>query len=659
LLSRLVCWQSRIHYCLAGLNLTYMRMKKIYPILLFTLFYACASQLVLAQSASLPENLLLPPHPRLLLLAGEEAAIKKNVATDPSWQKLHKAILAECTAILDKPPVERIQVGRRLLAVSRECLRRVFYLSYAYRLTQEERFLKRAEQELLAVSSFSDWNPSHFLDVAEMTMAVAIGYDWLFDGLSVPARAVIREAILKNGIEPSLNPKHNAWLTVSNNWNQVCNAGMTYGALAIYEDQPELARQIIDRALQTIGLPMEDYAPDGAYPEGYMYWGYGTSFNVMFISALEKAVGQDFGLSAKPGFMRSASFLLHMTAPSGDSFNYADARLHGDAKEKGELQPALFWFADKTKDPSLLWFEKANLATVNPKAHLGNRLLPAALIWGKEVPLDQVPAPTEQMWVGQGKNPVALMRTSWTDPGAIYVGLKGGSPSVSHAHMDVGSFVLEAAGVRWAMDFGMQEYNSLESKGVQLWGKEQDAQRWRVFRYNNLVHNTLTVNDELQKVDGHAAISSHGGRPDFMHATTDITDLYKGLLRKASRGIAIVNQQYVTVRDEVEAADQDARIRWTLLTSAEVNITGSNTIELTKDGKKLLLKVTSPKNVDLKTWMTDPPADYDAPNPGTIMTGFETTVQAGKKEVLQVQLIPDPTRVKVARREKPLQRWPR
>ena len=42
---------------------------------------------------------------------------------------------------------------------------------------------------------------------------------------------------------------------------------------------------------------MKDYGPDGAYPEGYGYWGYGTSFNVMFLSAVEKLFGKDFGLT--------------------------------------------------------------------------------------------------------------------------------------------------------------------------------------------------------------------------------------------------------------------------------------------------------------------------------------------------------------------------
>lgn len=158
-------------------------------------------------------------HPRILLLKGEEQKIRELIAGDETWEKMHFAILKECNKIICKPPLERVMVGRRLLATSRECLRRVFYLSYAYRLTDDKRFSSRAEEEMLAVSAFSDWNPSHFLDVAEMTMALAIGYDWLFDELPESSRETIRDAIVNKGIEPSFNDNYNWFLRASTNWN--------------------------------------------------------------------------------------------------------------------------------------------------------------------------------------------------------------------------------------------------------------------------------------------------------------------------------------------------------------------------------------------------------------------------------------------------------
>jgi hypothetical protein len=248
------------------------------------------------------------------------------------------------------------------------------------------------------------------------------------------------------------------------------------------------------------------------------------------------------------------------------------------------------------------------------------------------------------------------MRTSWTDSG-IFLGMKGGSPSAGHAHMDVGSFVMEADGERWAMDFGMQKYESLESKGVQLWGRTQDAQRWEVFRYNNFVHNTLTINGQLQKVKGYAPIIGASFDPQFMNATTDLTQLYKGAVNKAIRGVGIVDQKYVVVRDEIETLDSIATIRWTLLTSADVKIINKNQVELTKNNKKLILKVLEPDNIDLKTWTTVPPHSYDAPNPGTILTGFEVKLPPKTKTAITVVLISEENNKTVIEEIKPLRKW--
>jgi hypothetical protein len=604
-----------------------------------------------AQTDHLGPDVKLPAHPRILMLKGEEVAVKKTIAGDKTWDKLHKAILSECDAMIPLPTLQRIQIGRRLLDKSREAIRRIFYLSYGSRMTGEKKYAERAEKEMLTIAAFSDWNPSHFLDVAEMTMAMSIGYDWLYNDLPENSRIAIREAIIKKGIEPSLDAKNNSWLRATHNWNQVCNAGMTYGAIANYENNPELAKQIIHRAIDAIVLPMNDYSPDGAYPEGYGYWGYGTSFNVMFISAVEKLFGKDFGLSQQPGFLQTAGYLENMTGPSGLPFNYSDAG------SGGGLQPAMFWFAAKTKDPSLLWVERSRLISGEPKSFIGNRLLPAIMLWSNGVGLDKMTKPKSTMWVGKGKMPVALMRTSWTDSSAIYVGFKGGSASVNHAHMDIGSFVMEADGVRWAMDFGMQEYESLESKGIQVFGRTQDAQRWNIFRYDNLVHNTLTVNNERQRVDGYAPITSSSSNPAFMNAVTDLSAVYKGSLLKANRGVAIVDQKFVAVCDEIETLDKEATIRWTLLTPADVKITGKNQAELTKNGKKLLLQVQEPANITMKTWSTVPPNSYDAANPGTMMTGFEVTIPANTKTTLTVLLIPEKTIGKANKKILELKDW--
>ena len=121
--------------------------------------------------------------------------------------------------IVKLPLNERIKIGRRLLSVSRENLRRIFILSYAYRMTGKSEFLKRAESEMLKAASFSDWNPSHFLDVGEMTMALAIGYDWLYPQLSVQTKKEIENAIVEKGLRPSFDERYNWFVNAVHNWS--------------------------------------------------------------------------------------------------------------------------------------------------------------------------------------------------------------------------------------------------------------------------------------------------------------------------------------------------------------------------------------------------------------------------------------------------------
>jgi hypothetical protein len=590
----------------------------------------------------------LPAHPRILLYDEDIPQIKSNIAGDSIWKKLHQSILNESDKILQLSELQRIKTGKRLLSVSREAIRRIFYLSYSYRMSGEAKYLQKAEKELLAVSEFEDWNPSHFLDVAEMSVATAIGYDWLYHSLSVSTREKIKNALISKAIDASFNDR-NAWhKKAKHNWNQVCNAGITYGLLAIWEDIPELSKTMLQEIVESLRLPMDDYAPDGAYPEGYGYWEYGTSFNVLFLSAIEKITGSDFGLTNSSAFLKTALYQENMTGPSGKCFNYSDGG------EYGALSSTMFWFASKLKDPSLLWNEKAYLAK---DINIHDRLLPTLMIWGGNVQFKDIQAPQKLLWTGQGVAPVALMRTSWTDSQALFVGFKGGTASSNHAHIDAGSFILEADGVRWASDFGAQDYNSLETKGVDLWNVAQNSQRWQVFRYNNFAHNTLTVDGQLHNVKGYADIRSASDSPDFINATTDLSNVLEGQLAECVRGVAIINKQYAVVRDEVKTTGKETTIRWTMMTTADVKLKGNKAIELRKNGKKLNLEVVEPAKITLKTWTTVPTHDYDALNPGTILVGFEVKVPADTKTALTVKLIPQSAK-KSSEKIPELAQWP-
>lgn len=579
----------------------------------------------------------LPNHPRLLMLKGEEKVVMQQVKKDPYWKVMQANLVEECDRILELPLLERKQIGRRLLSVSQEALRRVFYLGYAYRTTGQKKYALRAEQDMLACAAFSDWNPSHFLDVGEMTMALAIGYDWLYQLLPESSRTAIRTAIIEKGMKASLND-NDAWFhRAAHNWNQVCNAGITFGALAVYEDATDFSLELINKALNTIRPAMHEYAPDGAYPEGPGYWGYGTTFNVFFNAAIEKAYGKDFGLNAEKGFLETGLYSQHIITPGYNQFNYSDNGY------RAGFSPIIFWFYSKTHDPALLYMQKGLYEQTDKSSYLRNRILPMALIFGagSKASLAAAAEPTSIFWKGGGRTPVVFMRGAWTS-GSSFLGFKAGTPSANHGHMDVGSFIFEADNVRWALDLGGENYNSLETKGVDLWNMKQNSQRWDVYRYCTTSHNTLSFNDKPQLVAGKAPMLDAGEKDNYMYAVSDLSPVYADQIPGVKRAVSLVNKDYAVIQDLYTTGNRFTKAGWHMVTEAsKITILSENTALLESGDKKLYVKIESPVPVRLYVRPYAATNTYDnKPAHNAQFLCYDADLERNKTQEIRVYLMP-------------------
>ncbi len=169
---------------------------------------------------------------------------------------------------------------------------------------------------------------------------------------------------------------------------------------------------------------------------------------------------------------------------------------------------------------------------------------------------------------------------------------------------------------------------------------------------------TSTVDDNLHVMAGRAFITHTSGGAAFMDAIVDLTQVFAESIARATRGVAIVNGDHVVVRDEVETLDRPVTIRWNMVTPATVRITGSNSAELVKNGKRLVLRVSEPATVTMKTWSAVPEHAYDSPNPGTSMVGFEVTLPANASTPLTVLLLPESAAGRVITPNAALSRWP-
>lgn len=487
---------------------------------------------------------------------------------------------------LTEPVVTRQMEGRRLLHISRLVLRRVINCGLVWQLDRDPRHARRAIQDLQAAAAFSDWNPSHFLDVGEMCCAFALGLDWLHDALTDPERIALEDALVKLGLEAGQADPQAGFIRSTNNWNAVCNGGLAMGAIAVRHRRPDLADQLIERCIRQMPLHGENYAPEGAFIEGAMYWAYGTLYHVLAVESLRRATGSTHGLDALPGFRESSAFMTHIVGPTGEYYSYFDCRALRIPL------PALLWFGRHFNDAQVTRNEAANIrkiiaGSLENVLWTENRGFSLSLLWLQPEHLENNAAPAALSWSGDGPNPVSFWRTAWT-PDAVWVGAKGGRATLSHGHIDAGSFVLDAGGVRWAVDLGMEEYHRLEAKGVQIWGED----RWTLFRLGAEGHSIPRIDGVSPAPAGQCPRIAWNSGP-LPSVAFDLTALYPGQLSHLRRTIAAGEAGATRWRDEVGGLPSGRVYRFTWLTLADVKLDGTGAT-LTQDGRRLRIETRCP-----------------------------------------------------------------
>ena len=141
---------------------------------------------------------------------------------------------------------------------------------------------------------------------------------------------------------------------------------------------------------------------------------------------------------------------------------------------------------------------------------------------------------------------IACMRTAWNDPQAFFVATKAGSGQTDHAHLDLGVFVLDAAGVRWSSDLGPDDYDL-----PGYWDSEREGGRWKYYRLNNRSHSTLVLNGHLQNPLSQTAIAQTSFEGQSQSVVLDLGPAYSDDASAVRRGICLTLEVGVLVQDEV------------------------------------------------------------------------------------------------------------
>ncbi|MBD2844048.1 discoidin domain-containing protein [Paenibacillus sp. IB182496] len=555
-----------------------------------TLFIGPSGDTVMAD---LRQQHAVGEHPRLLATRDDFDAIRQRIASDPVFQQWYAQIEQKADGMLQDPlPVyDTSQTngnGNFLNSVSRVELDRMLHWGFMYQMTGDSVYVNRAWQDLQVTNAFADWNPPQFLATAELSFAYAIAYDWFYEAWTEQQREALYSAISDQAFEPALKVYlkqpatgiERGWFNSPNNKNAVVNSALAMSALAIADEAPAISKEIMEAALQSVQEHLDQYAPDGASAEGPMYWNYAMQYAVDLFASLETALGSDYGFTDKEGMAQAGFYPLYMTSPTGSVFNYSDADPSGLYKDEN------YWIANRYNLPVLGGFTLQN-----------PRIGVKGLLWAKPenylTPEDAGIALDKHF---AGGEEVASMRSTWGHDNALFVGVKGGDNQSSHGDLDIGSFVLDALGVRWAMDLGVQTYGSSD-----LWSFDEEATRWTYYKKRAEGHNTIVVNPDAGADQDPYAVSGitqsvYG--PEEAYTIVDLTPAYGDQVLAAQRGVALLDhRRRVLIQDEIQTL-QPSDIWWFMHTAASQVDIGQDgrTAILKKGNKRLQVRIQSPTN---------------------------------------------------------------
>ena len=185
---------------------------------------------------------------------------------------------------------------------------------------------------------------------------------------------------------------------------------------------------------------------------------------------------------------------------------------------------------------------------------------------------------------------MATFRGAWEERDSVFVGLKCGDNRANHSHLDLGSFVLDALGQRWAVDLGADDYNLPGYFG---------GQRWNYYRLRAEGHNTLVINPGNgpdQDPGALAPIVRFESKPARAFAIADLTRAYAPDASRVQRGVALLDRRQTLVQDEIQAGHTN-EIWWFMHTPGEIQINDDGTTATLSQGNtRLFARLLSPAN---------------------------------------------------------------
>lgn len=222
----------------------------------------------------------VPARPHLFISSDDLPSLRERVTSEP-FAVRWRVFLEEAEDLLNRSPARS----------SRPNLGNMGTLAFAYLVTEDHRFAERAFFEAEAAIDRGVWiSPRHVrfnrgadLVGSEISLGIALVYDWCHGALSEEQRAALRDALLNESLRRyaiSVDGDPREWWFEHeiNNWRGVCHGGMGVAALALYHESEEARRLARINREQIPRIYEQVVREDGGGHEGVGYHHYGIAY---------------------------------------------------------------------------------------------------------------------------------------------------------------------------------------------------------------------------------------------------------------------------------------------------------------------------------------------------------------------------------------------
>jgi hypothetical protein len=645
-------------------------------------------------------------HPRLML---SEAALDRLAAQIKVTGSTQAAWWAQIQAVANTmmtAPVETITTTD-FTNEARVVQDRAYYMGLDYLLstdpTVKANCLNAIYAQLQATANWGgpgnntapgNWYAQGFLGCSEICHAYAIAYDWCYAGWTPAQRAFIVNTLSTQGLEVGVNAYNNhdytIWNNVLGNQFMVATSCMAISAISVMGEEtgtayaPTMLDDVMPE-LNAASTPSGDVLyPDGGWSECEGYLNYPMRHVATLLASLETSAATCYQYDQLPGLSSTGAYELYTISPltgaASTLFTYGDEdqpAVASAGSQTGCFQLyegnslSLSYFGLEFNQPVYSWRQQETLAQnipVNPNV--------APTYYSPSTPLSpSTPYPTDLIWFDSrvGTNlatspvsPAALhlppstyfsnsntifLRSAWNDPNALYAGLKGGTNQVhgdSHFDLDIGDFVFDALGIRWAYgisretnDYGLNGYFDLISTDPNY--------RYQYYRKRTEAKNTLVINpsdDGGQSETVSAKVTNFASTATTQQAIIDMTTAYNQTyggvatpVTGAKRGMRFINGT-AQLQDEVatNSASATVDLNWFMNTVTSISLDASHQVATLTSGTKCLqVQIQSPSSASFTVMAaTSLSADinaipYQNQDPNVSKLRIEYTIPSGSQ----------------------------